>query len=357
MGQRERTIVVAAAVSMATLGAVLTALWAAGNEVGDALAVDAGGVSTSVEIEADRNGGLPDGAVAPGLADGERDAVGGIEAGTRPGSIDTGGPVGGDGSPADTAAPVVTDPEVEASSRAGEPGHEQGASPAGPGGSEPAPSPLGPDNSGSPDLTGFPPPLPGPEPTSGSTTPPPVGTTQAPPGSTTTAPPVDPVAVEWEIHRLTNELRSDPAGELARQAPLPACIEDPTYRISIDGDTGQPAAAGSLRLVGPVSIEVSRTWSEEMDRTGLFEHRPRAELRALLADLGHEARLVTENIAWAQGYGSADMARVLFEGWRESDGTQYCALISPRFSHVGVGFHQGPDIAWATQNLFLPAAG
>jgi hypothetical protein len=158
--------------------------------------------------------------------------------------------------------------------------------------------------------------------------------------------------VELEILELTNSLRADPSGLLARSASLPACVDNPFYDITIDPDSGQPEPVPPLVLDEQVSLSLSRSWAQEMDRTGRFEHRSSGSAVVIYGHLGIELSATGENIAWMSGYPESEAARVHFEGWRESDAGHYCALISPTYTHIGVGAHQGEERSWAVQSYY-----
>jgi uncharacterized protein YkwD len=185
-----------------------------------------------------------------------------------------------------------------------------------------------------------------------TTTAPSSSTTTATVSTTTTAPLSGHHAIELEIHRLTNELRANPSGPLARQKPMPSCVSDSFYGINIDQATGHPTAVPALGLNEAVSINLARDWSMTMDATGNFDHRPNSEAIAIYSQLGIGWRAIGENIAWFSGYTDAQAARVFFDGWRESDLGHYCALVAPVYSNVGVGYHKGASRSWATQNFY-----
>ena len=158
--------------------------------------------------------------------------------------------------------------------------------------------------------------------------------------------------VELEILRLTNALRADPSGPLAREKPLPSCVDQPFYGISVDPATGHPEAAPALRLDERVSVALARPWAREMDRTGAFEHRPPGSALAVYGQLGIDLSATGENIAWFRGYNPTEAARVHFEGWRESDDGHYCALVAPSYTHIGIGTFRGRERSWAVQNFY-----
>ena len=157
-------------------------------------------------------------------------------------------------------------------------------------------------------------------------------------------------AVELELFRLTNLLRTNPTGSLARQAPMPACIRGGVHMVEIDPTTGHPKPVSPLILDEHVSLEMARPWSEEMDRRDAQVHRPNQ------IDFYHSInvfpQILGENVAWASGYTEQQVALVHFINWRESATSHYCAMMSPVFTHVGVGHYTGSAKAWATQNFY-----
>ncbi|MGF1600236.1 MAG: CAP domain-containing protein [Acidimicrobiales bacterium] len=178
--------------------------------------------------------------------------------------------------------------------------------------------------------------------------------TTAPTTAPTTVPtPSGLTAVEREIVRLTNELRANPSGPLARRKPMASCVSQSFYGITIDPATGHPRPVPALIVNEVVSIDLARAWSIEMDRTGNFAHRPNAQAAAVFDRLGLPVSATGENIAWFSGYADAEAAQVHFEGWRESDTGHYCALVAGTFTHIGVGHHnKGATRSWATQNFY-----
>ena len=161
-------------------------------------------------------------------------------------------------------------------------------------------------------------------------------------------------AVELEILRLTNELRSDPAGPLARHKPMPPCIDDEFYGIGVDPESGHPWPVPRLELNEIVSTELARPWAIEMDRRSEFAHQPSTTQQAVYADLGIPASAWGENIAWFSGYPPEMTAIVHFEGWRESDTGHYCSLVTARFTNVGIGEHRVGSESWAVQSFYVP---
>ena len=173
--------------------------------------------------------------------------------------------------------------------------------------------------------------------------------------SSTTAPLGGLNSVELEIVRLTNELRADPSGPLARQKPMPSCVTESFYDITVNRNTGHPTLVPALTVNRAVSITMARAWSMVMDSTGNFAHRPNSEAAAIYSQLGISWSATGENIAWVQGYPDPQAAQVFFEGWRESDSGHYCALVAGTYTHVGVGYYKGAVKSWATQNFYRPA--
>jgi hypothetical protein len=159
-------------------------------------------------------------------------------------------------------------------------------------------------------------------------------------------------AVEWELIRLTNELRADPAGPLAREAPLPDCVDDDYFQLAIDPASGRPEPVAPL-LIDPASSEVvSRPWAARMASTGELEHRSsRSQVTGYRA-MGLSVDSWGENIAWAVNYDPADVAWIHFTGWRESDDLHYCTLLTNRFTHLAVGEIRDGANSWAAQNFY-----
>ncbi len=172
----------------------------------------------------------------------------------------------------------------------------------------------------------------------------------AAPGAADANGPLTPV--EAEIVRLTNELRANPAGALARRQPQPSCVTDPFYAITISPDTGLPSAVPPLTVDDGVTLALARPWAATMQSTGHFEHRSSDEAHQLYGQLGLPVGAWGENIAWFTGFDLAQAARIHFEGWRESDAGHYCALVSPRFTHLGVGALEDGTQSWAVQNFY-----
>ena len=158
--------------------------------------------------------------------------------------------------------------------------------------------------------------------------------------------------VEAEIVRLTNELRANPAGALARREPLPSCVTDPFYAITLNPATGLPNAVAPLAVDDGVTLALARPWAATMLSTGHFEHRSSEEAHELYGQLGLPVGAWGENIAWFTGFDLGQAARIHFEGWRESDAGHYCALVSPRFTHLGVGAIEDGTQSWAVQNFY-----
>lgn len=158
--------------------------------------------------------------------------------------------------------------------------------------------------------------------------------------------------VEREILRLTNELRADPAGPLARRSPMPPCVNEDFYRIEMDAASGHPAPVPALAADDRVATRMADEWARTMEAEDRFEHRPAPSQEAIYAELALTVAAWGENIAWFAGYPAEDTARVHFEGWRESDTGHYCSLITGRFTHVGIAEHRLGDESWAVQNFY-----
>lgn len=163
-------------------------------------------------------------------------------------------------------------------------------------------------------------------------------------------------AVESEIVRLTNELRADPAGPLARRKPMPSCVAERFYAIAIDPASGHPEPAPPLQVSEAVSTEMARAWAVGLQRRDDFFHRPSTAQQAIYSRLGLHVSAWGENIAWSSGYSAEATAWIHFEGWRESDTGHYCSLLTRRFTNVGVGEHRVDDQSWAVQNFFTTGA-
>ena len=150
-------------------------------------------------------------------------------------------------------------------------------------------------------------------------------------------------AIEREIARLTNELRTNPNGSLKRQGPVINC----GGRIRVNGAGNGYEAIGALSLHEGASLQVARPWSAQMSRSN-FKHRPNAGVDALQA-IGISIRSAGENIAY---HSYSDKAMTHFTGWRESDG-HFCNMMDPGFTHIGVGEVTKSDgLSYATQNFF-----
>jgi uncharacterized protein YkwD len=158
--------------------------------------------------------------------------------------------------------------------------------------------------------------------------------------------------VELEIVELTNALRADPAGPLARHKPLPDCVANRYYDIAVDATTGQPEPVPPLALDPLVTTVLARTWADELRRSGRFEHRPSGEAHGLYGRLGQPVTAWGENIAWFEGLDPTQTALIHFEGWRESDAGHFCSLITGRFTTIGVGELTVGDQSWAVQNFY-----
>ncbi|MEM9652617.1 MAG: CAP domain-containing protein, partial [Actinomycetota bacterium] len=178
------------------------------------------------------------------------------------------------------------------------------------------------------------------EPQSSSTTP----ATQPDPTTTTIAEAPAPTdapagglnAVEREIARLTNELRTNPNGPMRREGPVINC----GGRIRVTN--GQYDAIGALQVSEVASLQVARPWSVQMTRSN-FNHRPNAGVGAL-QDAGISVRSAGENIAY---HSYQEKAMTHFTGWRESDG-HFCNMMDPGFTHIVVGEDTHGGISYAT---------
>lgn len=160
-------------------------------------------------------------------------------------------------------------------------------------------------------------------------------------------------AVEKEIIRLTNALRADPAGELRRQKPMPVCVEQDFFQMTVDAETGHPEAVPALIENRQLSLQMARDWSEQMGAADAMTHRSEDSQRAIYSALGVSWTSFGENVAWANGYGESAVAMEFFTGWRESDTGHYCSMLSGRFTHIGVGHHRTvEDKDWGTQNFY-----
>jgi len=160
-------------------------------------------------------------------------------------------------------------------------------------------------------------------------------------------------AVEQEIIRLTNQLRTDPSGPLRRGGPTPECVLN-SADIVFDPDTGHPEPVPALTVSEAVSLNMSRDWSQRMADADAMSHRSAASQDAIYSALGIDWAARGENVAWAVGYNANAVAQLFFNGWRESAG-HYCNMVSSAFTHVGVGHvrtAEGKD--FATQNFYRP---
>ncbi|MDH3681107.1 MAG: hypothetical protein OEV40_14305 [Acidimicrobiia bacterium] len=171
-------------------------------------------------------------------------------------------------------------------------------------------------------------------------------------GARRAASPLSPV--ELEIIRLTNELRASPSGLLARRAPMPACVDEPFYDISLDPISGHPEPVPPLAPSEVVAVEMARDWAIDMHQRQRFLHRPSTSQQQIYDRLGIDMTAWGENIAWFSGFPPADAARIHFEGWRESETGHYCSLVTGRFTHVGAGELRVGDQSWAVQNFYAP---
>ena len=159
--------------------------------------------------------------------------------------------------------------------------------------------------------------------------------------------------VEKEIVRLTNELRAKPDGPLKRVGPTPECVLD-SEDIEFDPATGHPKPVPALIVNEAVSVQMARDWSQQMANADAMSHRSGDSQNAIYAALGISWTNRGENVAWAFGYAESAIARLFFNGWRESAG-HYCNMMSGAFTHIGVGHvrtEAGKD--FATQNFYRP---
>ena len=191
------------------------------------------------------------------------------------------------------------------------------------------------------------------EPSSSTTT----STTLAESTTTSTTVVTTPAAtlteVELQIFNLTNELRTDPDGPLRRLGPTPECVLN-NDDIEFDPETGHPKPVPALELSEPVSFRMARDWSQQMADADAMSHRTGDSQNAIYKSLGINWMARGENVAWAVGYGPNAIARLFFDGWRESAG-HYCNMMSSSFTHVGVGHVRtaaGKD--FGTQNFYRP---
>jgi uncharacterized protein YkwD len=188
--------------------------------------------------------------------------------------------------------------------------------------------------------------------TSSSTTTTAVITTSSSTTTPTTAP-AGLTAVEREVIRLTNQLRSNPSGPLRRVAPMPGCVDDEFFAIQVDPGTGHPRSVPELVANEAVSIKLSRDWSIRMADADEMTHRSNESQSAIYSALGINRSRSSENVAWLSGYPESAIAMQLFVGWRESSTGHYCSLLAGSLTHIGVGHHRtdsGKD--WATQNFY-----
>lgn len=320
MTQRERSILIATTAVVLALAAVLVAVRALGPE-GDAVALgDEGGQFISNDGDNSLVSG-PDSSGDEGLAGDEARSVAGDLA--PPASSDTADTTG-DASNADsasgsttatTAAVATTTPTIAPTSTV--------------------------DTTAAPTTATS-----SPETTAAETT------TTAAPTSVATTGASGLQAIEVELLSLTNQLRANPSGALARRKPMPECVQNAFYGITIDGATGHPSAVPALTLDEAVSVQLARDWSAQMDQSNQLAHRSNAAASAIYSRLGINWSATGENIAWFSGYPDAQAAQIFFEGWRESDSGHYCALVAGAFTHVGVGYHKGAQKSWATQNFY-----
>ena len=120
--------------------------------------------------------------------------------------------------------------------------------------------------------------------------------------------------------------------------------------------TGQPAAGAGLSAVDMTVSKPRWPGPGPVVCTGPARsaHRPSSAQEQIYTQLGIDALAWGENIAWAAGYGPEEVARIHFEGWRESDAGHYCSLITRRFTRIGIGEIRVEGESWAVQNFFHP---
>lgn len=163
-------------------------------------------------------------------------------------------------------------------------------------------------------------------------------------------------ATEWEIVRLSNELRAHPGGPLARQGPLPECVADPYYAITLDPTGLRPEPTEPLAVDLGTSAALARTWAAELPGMRGLNHRSDPSQIEIYDRLGLDVDSWGENIAWASDVGSGQLARFHFESLRESTAGHYCALVTGRFTHIGIGELSIGDESWLVQNFYRVGA-
>lgn len=134
---------------------------------------------------------------------------------------------------------------------------------------------------------------------------------------------------------------------------MPECVDEDD-QIEVDPETGHPKPVRRLMPSQPVSIRMSRDWSQRMAEADAMAHRSAESQNALYEELGIDWAARGENVAWAVGYDLSEVAQLFFQGWRESDG-HYCNMMSGAFAEIGVGHVRtsgGKD--FATQNFYRP---
>jgi hypothetical protein len=160
--------------------------------------------------------------------------------------------------------------------------------------------------------------------------------------TSTTAPSGGLNAVELELARLTNELRTNPNGPLRREGPVIDC----DGRVPVNPGSGLYESVASLTIDQTASLKVAREWSAQL--TTDLQHRPQAGIAALQG-AGIDVAAAGENIAY---HNFPDTAMRHFVGWRESDG-HFCNMMDPTFTHIGVGeITRADGFSFATQNFF-----
>lgn len=158
--------------------------------------------------------------------------------------------------------------------------------------------------------------------------------------------------IEHEIFNWINSFRQDPSGPLRRINPMPTCILlDPTIEI---GESGHPAPLDPFHLDASVSETISRAWAQSMADRGAMTHRGHDDQLVLYERLEIPYWAFAESVARGNPrYLTSEIALLLFESWRESDDGHYCPMVTPNYTHIGVGYHLGPDGQhWAALNLY-----
>ena len=161
-----------------------------------------------------------------------------------------------------------------------------------------------------------------------------------------------PEAVEAEVARLVNELRTNPNGALWRPGPLPSCVQEPVYEISVDPGTGTVTPAPALAVDHEVSMALSRSWSVAMNAEQTLAHRDSDEAAVIYSAVDRDVAIRGENVSRLGGYEPAVVAWNHFANLRDSPTGHFCNLVSPAFTHIGIGAHHDGRNDWLTQNVF-----